>query len=154
MRIYLVRHGEAATKEIYTDRPLTDAGKEDSLKTAKFLLAGGIEIDAVWHSAKRRARETAEIFAKVLAPKNGLAEKEGLLPDDPVEGIFQEIEKTKKDIMIIGHIPFLQKLTSLALLNSGSFEVVKFNLSGVVCLEKREDGKWLLLFELIPEIVR
>lgn len=153
MKLILVRHGETQTQEVYKDRSLTERGKMECLDTAKFLKAGGIKIDVIWHSPKKRAIETAEIFARLLSPRRGLAEKSNLLPDDPPEGIFDEIIKQNQDIMIVGHIPFLQKLTSFALLNSGAYEVVKFPTGGVVCLERREDGKWLLLFELIPELV-
>jgi len=153
MKLYLMRHGEAVKKDVYTDRPLSERGREDTKKTAKFLKAGGIKPNAIWHSAKLRAKETAQILAAELKPVGGLVEKDGLLPEDPVEKIFAEVLSLKDTVMLVGHIPFLQKLASLALLDSGAFEVIKFNLGGVACLEQAADGKWLLLFELIPEIV-
>jgi len=153
MKLILVRHGEAIKTEVYTDRPLSEFGRAECEKTAKFLKAGKIAVGCIWHSDKKRAVETAEIFNDILKPKDGIVQKPGLLPDDPVEPMFEQILTHDDDVMIVGHIPFLQKLASLALLNSGAFEVIKFNTGGVVCLEKGDNNKWLLVFELMPEIV-
>ncbi|MDP8299148.1 MAG: histidine phosphatase family protein [Candidatus Tantalella remota] len=71
MRLYLVQHGKAMAKDQDPDRPLTVKGKEDSAKIAKFLNTAGISIDAIWHSTKTRAIETAQILAKELSPKEG-----------------------------------------------------------------------------------
>jgi len=152
--LYLVQHGEAATKEVNPDRPLTEKGRVSSIKIAKFLKSAGISVDVIWHSSKTRAKETARIFAKELSPKIGIEQKEGLAPNDPVDKIFADIAPLKTDIMIVGHLPFLQKLASLTLINSASSEIIKFNMSGAVCLERDETGKWQLIFEIIPGLLK
>jgi phosphohistidine phosphatase len=154
MKLYLVQHGEAAAKEVNPDRPLTEKGRNDSSKTAAFLKSAGINVDAIWHSTKTRAIETAQIFEKELAPGEGAAQKEGLAPMDPPQEVFADVKNQSKDIMIVGHLPFLQKLASLALLGSESSRIVKFNMGGAICLERNEEGAWQLIFEVIPDLLK
>lgn len=154
MRLYLVQHGEAASKDVNPERPLTEEGKENSAKTAKFLNSAGITVDVIWHSTKARAIETAQIFEKELTPKEGTLQKEGLAPNDTPAEMFSEVKSLSKDIMIVGHLPFLQKLASLVLLNSETNEIIRFNMGGVVCLEKNEKDTWELIFEVIPALLK
>ena len=153
-RLYLVQHGEAVSETINPDRPLTEKGRLDSARTAGFLKTSGMTVDVIWHSSKTRARETAAIFQNELLSKEGIVQKEGFSPNDPVGPVFDEIGHAQKNIMIVGHLPFLQKLASLALINSEAYEIIKFSMGGVVCLERNEEGKWQLIFEIIPELLR
>ncbi|MCK4463408.1 MAG: phosphohistidine phosphatase SixA, partial [Candidatus Omnitrophica bacterium] len=129
-------------------------GREDSAKTAEFLKKAGINIDIIWHSTKTRAIETAQIFAQKLLSKERTEHKEGLAPNDPVDKVFADIATLKKDIMIVGHLPFLQKIVSFALTDSELNEIVKFNMGGTVCLERDETGKWRLIFEITPDLLK
>ena len=153
MKLYLVQHAKAVSKDIDPNRPLTEEGREDSIKSAQFLKEAGINIDVIWHSTKTRAIETAQLFSKELLSKEGMEQREGLLPNDPVEKIFSDILSIKKDIMVVSHLPFLQKLVSLILLNSQNYNPVAFKMGGVVALEQDEEGKWTLNFEIIPELL-
>ena len=153
MRLYLVQHAEATAQEVNPDRPLTEKGRRDSAKTAMFLKISGEKIDVIWHSAKTRAIETASIFKDKLLPGEGVVQKEGLAPDVPPNALFATITLTKKNILIVGHLPSLQKLASLALLNAESYEIIKFSMSGVVCLERSDVGKWQLIFEITPDLL-
>lgn len=154
MRLFLVQHGEAVSKDIASEQPLTEKGKKDSEKTARFLKTSGMSIDVILHSEKRRAIETAYIFKDILLPKDGIQQKDGLSPNDAADNIFAVLASMKKDIMIVGHLPFLQKLISLLLLNSESYKIVKFNMGGVVVLEQSEEGKWQLIFKIVPDLLR
>lgn len=153
MRLYLVQHGEATAEEVNPDRPLTEKGQRDAVKTAVFLKASGEKIDVIWHSTKTRAIQTASIFKGQLSPKEGIVQKEGLAPNIPPNALFATIILTKKNTLIVGHLPFLQKLVSLVLLNSESHEIIRFNMAGVVCLERNAEGKWQLIFEIIPDLL-
>lgn len=113
MKLYLVQHGEATTNEVNPSRPLTEKGKQDVSNTAKFLKSAGIKVDIIWHSTKTRAMETAHIMTKELLPKEGTQQRDGLAPNDLVNKWAEEIVSQNKDLMIVGHLPFLQRLTSL-----------------------------------------
>ena len=152
MRLYLVQHGQATSKDVNPDRPLTEKGKADSQKTAAFLKKAGITVHNIWHSTKTRAIETAGIFAKELLVEN-VEQKDGLAPNDPVNDILLSLEKVEGDIMVVGHLPFLQKLASLALTGSESGGIVEFNMAGCVCLKKDESSQWALVFAIIPDLL-
>jgi phosphohistidine phosphatase len=153
MKLYLVQHGEATSKDLNPLRPLTEKGTEDASKTALFLKKAGITVDVIWHSTKLRAIETAQIFEKELTPTGGVLQKEGLAPNDPTDGVFSEAEAESKDIMIVGHLPFMQKIAALVLLGSENSQIIRFNMGGVVCLAKSEEGFWQLAFEVTPDLL-
>lgn len=50
----------------------------------------GIASDEIRHSGPVRARKTAEILARTLAPRGGVAPSKGLRPDDDPEGFAIE----------------------------------------------------------------
>ncbi|MFH0975261.1 MAG: phosphohistidine phosphatase SixA [Spirochaetota bacterium] len=153
MGLYLVQHGECVPETLDPDRPLTEKGKADVLKVAYFL-KGKINVDIIWHSTKLRARETAGLISEAFSPKNGLAEKEGLAPNDSVNKIKEDILKEKPEhLMIVGHLPFLGKLASLLLTDSESANIVIFHPAGVVCLEQTNKVTWAVAWNLIPELI-
>ena len=154
MELYLVQHGEATSKEVNPERPLTEKGKEDVTKVAKFLKRCGLEIDIIWHSTKTRAIETAEIISSILSPKRGTEQKEGLAPNDPVREVFTAIKSEEKNLMIVGHLPFLQKLASLILIGSETGQMIGFRQGGVVCLRQNEGGSWQIGFLVIPDLLK
>ena len=135
MRLYLIQHGESAPEEVDPSRPLTDKGKSDVAGTAGFLKKAGARVDEVWHSTKLRAKQTAELLG-LKAP----VEKQGLKPNDPVAPIAKLIEKSETDLAIVGHLPFLSKLTSLLVCGKEDQPIVQFKQGGALCLEKQESG--------------
>jgi phosphohistidine phosphatase len=153
MRLYLVQHGEAVFEEVDPARPLTEKGKADVSKTADFL-KGKINIDTIWHSTKLRARQTAGLINEILSSKNGILEKTGLAPNDPVDRIKDDILKEKQEyLMIAGHLPFLGKLASLLLAGSESCDVVAFRNGGVVCLELTDKADCSVVWAVIPDLI-
>jgi phosphohistidine phosphatase len=55
MRLYLVQHGEAVSKDIDPDRPLTAAGRQDIELLASFLWRHRVSVSRIIHSGKARA---------------------------------------------------------------------------------------------------
>jgi phosphohistidine phosphatase len=135
------------------ERPLSDQGKNDVEKIAKFLHRAGIKIDQALHSGKSRARQTAAIMASRLNPKLELQESPGLGPLDEVTRIANQIKEAKKDLLIAGHMPHLGKLVSLLVVGNQSARVVAFQQGSVVCLERDETDRWSVVWVLVPEIV-
>lgn len=151
MNLYLIQHGEALSEDVDPARPLSSKGRADVERTAGFMKGAGVKADEIWHSTKLRAKQTAEIIAKILSSQN-IVEKKGLAPNDPVVGIADEINKADKNIVIASHLPFLQKLSSLLLTGSESGEIVKFKQGGVVCLEK-SDSSWSIAWMVVPDVL-
>src|SRR4030042_181594 len=136
MLIYLVQHGKAKTKEEDTERPLNNEGKKDLEKTAAHLKKMGLKVDSIIHSEKLRAKESAEILLNGVNSKNGLKEVPELLPDDNIMPISLFINQQENDLMFVGHLPYMDKLSSMLLTGNEENKVVKFQQGAVACLEK------------------
>lgn len=68
MQVYLVRHGIAAQRGTYSNdekRPLTNQGRQKTVKVAKRLLSVGVKFDLILSSPLVRASQTAEILQQV-----------------------------------------------------------------------------------------
>ncbi len=154
MKLYLVQHGKAATKETDPTRPLTEEGRSDVRKVAEFIKPLSLYVDCLWHSGKTRAAQTAEILASVVKAKKGILQRQGLSPNDDVSALKNEISSVEDDIMIVGHLPFLSKLASLLVAGRETAEVVEFKQGGIVCLERREEEKWRINWMIMPELLK
>lgn len=145
MRIYLIQHGIALPEEKDPKKSLSPEGKEETQRTAEFLKTKSIKVDAVWHSPKLRAIQTAQIVANSIFYSE-TKERNDLNPLDSVENFSEEIKSLDKNLMIVGHLPFLQKLSSLLLSGSETNQFISFKNSGVVCLEYTDTWKiaWMI----------
>jgi len=153
MNLYLVQHGEAVSEEIDAQRPLSDKGRSDVRRVGKLLREAGLEVESIWHSGKLRAQQTAEILGEVLYVKGNVVAKKGLAPLDPTEPIENELRKREEDLMIVGHLPFLEKLVSRLLVNSDSPNLITFQQGGVVNLQRSEAGNWAIRWMIIPGLL-
>jgi phosphohistidine phosphatase len=65
--LLIIRHAKSSWDNINTpdiDRPLNDRGKKDAPTMARKLKKAGIRVDRLVSSPARRARHTAELFAR------------------------------------------------------------------------------------------
>ncbi len=152
MHLYLVQHGEAKSKEQDPQRHLTEKGLRDVQKAADFVKALALTTDAIWHSGKTRAAQTAEILASAIAVSQGVLQREGLAPNDPIALIAKELSSLDEDVMIVGHMPFLGKLASALVAGDESADIIAFQQGGVVCLERDEDNIWRVKWMIIKEL--
>ncbi len=153
MFLYLVQHGEAKREEEDPSRPLSDKGIEDVQRMASYLSRLSIEVEEVLHSAKLRAKQTAELLANDLRIAKGVSQTDGLAPLDTPE-LWAERLKSKKDpLMLVGHLPHLGKLSSLLLSDDKEKNIIAFKMGGIVCLKMDDAGKWSLQWMITPEIL-
>lgn len=150
MKLYLVQHGLSQSKEVDPERPLSPEGEVESRLTADFLKEKNIRISRIWHSPKKRAVQTARIMAERLSSPE-IQERNDLNPLDPVGSYVEEIALSDRDLMIVGHLPFLQKLTSLLLNGTEDDELVSVRNSGIICLEYTDS--WRVLWAVFPELL-
>ncbi len=150
MYLYLIQHGEAKTKEDDPERDLTDRGISAAEAAADFFNRMKPEIHVVWHSGKKRARHTAEIFADRLDIRNRLLEHTGLTPNDDVSQIKTKLENLLNSVVIVGHLPHLARLASLLLTGNEGTAVISFQNSGILCLE-REGSNWHVCWMVTPD---
>ena len=152
VKLYLVQHGEAKNKEEDPERPLTNRGVEEVKKVASSIIKAKPSIEVIKHSEKLRAKQTAEIFSEYLNVAK-VETIDGLAPLDDVGPMAEELVKETKNLMLVGHLPFLDRLTAKLLNGDPDNSVIKFRKGGVVCLEQDQE-KWKLSWMIIPEIVR
>lgn len=154
MKICLVQHGLSVSEEVDPARPLSDKGRKDVEKIAEFLKGVGLKVSIIQHSGKTRAAQTAEIINAKITPSNGILQKQGLAPNDPVRPIRDEILKAQEDLMIVGHLPFLNKLASRLLGGKEDQEFIAFQQGGIVCLEKANDDTWRIGWMIVPGLLK
>jgi phosphohistidine phosphatase len=146
MFLYLVRHGEAKSKDEDSERSLSGAGVEDVKNVALAISKKEVVVKNIFHSGKARAEQTAQIIADAISPSKGVLEKEGLKPNDDPAVWASRIEDMDDSIMLVGHLPNLEVLASL-LLGRGS---VWFSVGQTVCLERDTQGSWSLKWTIAP----
>jgi len=151
MKLYLVQHGLSLPEDVDPEKPLSHQGKEQARRAAEFLKAKSLQVDELWHSPKKRAVQTALIISENILCSH-IQERKDLNPSDPVKDLPQEIESLSKNLMIVGHLPFLQKLASLLLSGREDSQFISFRNSGVICLEHTD--AWKVLWAVIPELLQ
>lgn len=153
MKLYLVQHAKAASKEVDPERLLTEEGLRDIQKVVVFIKPLALSVDYLWHSGKKRALQTAGCLAEVITINKEHSAHENLAPNDDVKVIENQIISLKQYIMIVGHLPFLSKLASVLLTGHDSSETVAFKNAGIVCLNYTDDHQWRIDWMIIPEII-
>ncbi len=149
MRLYLIQHGIALPESKDPQKGLSNKGVVQTQKTAEFLRRQDTKIDLIWHSKKLRAVQTAQIFSQHITVAE-IVERDDINPQDSVDKFAAELQAADKDAMIVGHLPFLQKLAAKMLANSTNIELISFKNSGVVCLEYKES--WKILWMISPDL--
>lgn len=152
MALYLVQHGKNFSKDQDPEQGLTDEGMAEVRRIAGVAKGYRIPVAAIRHSVKKRARQTAEIFAAALLPA-GVAPEEitGIKAMDDVAA-FAETVDPADNTMYVGHLPFMARLTSLLTAKNSELTVFRFQNGGIVCLDRDEDGGWFIKWTLMPNI--
>jgi len=151
MKLYLVQHGEAKPEAEDPERSLTSRGEEETRQISEAAKRLGIRPSRIYHSGKKRAEQTAGIIAKALDLSAQLGQ--GLNPNDSIHPWVERISSGVEDLMIVGHLPFLGKLTSFLVYGDERAKAVLFRYSAIVCMGKKEFGGWAVDWVLKPEMV-
>ena len=152
MALYLVQHGKSLPKDQDPDQSLSEEGKTETELIAKTAKDKGVSVSQIRHSVKTRARQTADIFSQALSPKQGIQEIGGIKPMDDVAEVAANLDPTE-NTMLVGHLPFMERMTAYLITGSIDKPVFKFQNSGIVCLDKDPDTQsWVILWALLPDI--
>jgi phosphohistidine phosphatase len=151
MKLYLIQHGEAKSEAEDPDRSLTTRGEEEVRGIARGSKRLDLRPSKVYHSGKRRAHQTAEIIANAL--RLPIESAQGLNPLDNVRSWAERISKESQDLMIVGHLPFLERLASFLLCGDENARLVLFRYGAIVCFDQKEDKGWAVRWILTPEMV-
>jgi phosphohistidine phosphatase len=152
MALYLVQHGLSLGKDENPEQGLSEAGIADTKRVAEVAAGYKVQVRAIRHSPKKRARQTAELMASALNPPEGTTEGTNLLPLDDV-GKLAPALASGDQLMLVGHLPFMEQLTSLLITGSPEQRVFKFQNSGIVCLDQEPQSlSWFIKWALMPNI--
>lgn len=151
MGLYLVQHGKSLPEDIDPQRGLSEEGIAAVKLIAGVAEGYHVRVEKIMHSGKKRAAETAAWFSAALKPPQGVAEMPGLSPLDDVNALVPQID-AGEDIMLVGHLPFMERLVSRLITGTPEHTIFKFQNGGVVCLDQEEDGRWFIKWTLMPEI--
>jgi phosphohistidine phosphatase len=144
MRLYLVQHGDAVSKDVDPDRPLSDQGRADIKRLAAWLSGQNVRVAQILHSGKNRALETAELLRPLLESSDQIFERQGLAPNDSPEAFLRQLKDPKKDTLIAGHMPFVARTVSQALTGAPDRQLVEFLPGSVAGIERSDRATWHL----------
>ncbi len=153
MELYLAQHAESKSKEEDPGRGLTDDGFANIRKTARFAKKINLTVDTIYHSDKLRAKQTANELAKRMKTITGLNQRDNLAPMEDISSMREEIQMNNKNLMIVGHLPFLDKLATALLCGNEEQKVVSFQYGCIVKLVRNDETKaWSIKWMIIPDI--
>ena len=152
MAILLSQHGKSASKDVDPQRGLTREGEEEVAAVARVLRGSGVAVGTIWHSGKTRAEQTAALFAEALEPSAGIASRAGLDPLDDVVAFAESLPKTA-DVLIVGHLPFMERLVAYLITGDAEGCVVRFQNGGVGRMDWDPNAdRWFTGWSVFPRL--
>jgi phosphohistidine phosphatase len=150
MAVYLVQHGKSLPKEKDPAKGLSDTGRQETMKIADVALMYQVPVSNIVHSGKTRAEQTARIFRDILKVDATLEKMDGIGPIDDVTDLGGRIDPAS-NMIIVGHLPYMERLVSFLTAGNPDLHVIRFQNSGIVCLDRDENG-WFIKWALNPHI--
>jgi len=152
MALYVVQHGKSLPKTDDPEKGLSEEGKRETDRIAEVARGYDVPVSRIVHSGKKRALQTAERMGAALCPDRKIQTRSGMNPLDDV-GAFAADLPLDQNIMLIGHLPFLEKLIGLLVSDDAARTVFKLQNSGIVCLDKPADMKNAVIrWALMPNV--
>ncbi len=152
MALYLVQHARALSAQEDPERGISDLGRAEAERIAGVAKDYGVQVGKILHSGKKRAQQTAEVFAKHMSPPQGIEQASGLNPQDDVTGLAAAL-RGEDDWMLVGHMPFMAKLASHLVTGQAEPAIFRFQNGGIVCLEEEPaSGAWIIKWALMPNV--
>ena len=110
MRLFLVRHAEAAPGEPDALRELTPAGRDQARALGMELAANGIRPEVILTSPLVRARQTAETVSLAVGVPVEIDERLG--PGATAESVEEAVEGRGETVLAVGHQPDLPRIAA------------------------------------------
>jgi phosphohistidine phosphatase len=152
MAIYLVQHGQCLIKEEDPQKGLSQQGIEDVQRIAKVAATYAVQVSEILHSGKKRAQQTAELMADALKPDKGTRSVDGIKPLDDILPFAESLDVTA-DEMIVGHLPFLERLAAYLITGQHQRPVFQLQNGGILCLDYYTDSEQIVVkWALMPKV--
>lgn len=149
LHFYLVRHGDALSAHIDPQRRLSARGREQVTELARLAVNREVQVSEIRHSGILRARETAEILAVYLKPPRGVRQSTGLLPEDDPEIGKAELDAAYQSIMLVGHLPHMNRLAALLAKSAAAPSTIEFTPATMLCCS-RIGALWQIDWRIAP----
>lgn len=135
-----MRHGQAEDPSIDPEQGLTEDGKNAIRQIGRELEQKSVHVDNIYHSAKKRAQQTALIVSEIISPEILPQTMDNLKPNDNPANIIGIINQWANDTLIVSHLPLIPSLLDLL---TDAHNTIRFNPGTVVCL-CRSGSRWQL----------
>lgn len=158
MRLFLLRHADAAPGMPDEARPLTEKGFRQIDKLIRHLDTDEFDgVAAIEHSPYIRAVQTAEHFKRRAGLNRPLLLHPHITPEDDAHRTAESLAKGDADRLLVGHNPHHEVLAGI-LLGQGRVGVqVAFKKASVLALERFAPatkttpyGYWQLRWFVVP----
>jgi phosphohistidine phosphatase len=160
--LFLLRHGEAGNRmsvvEEDSERPLTPEGRLEMQKIARSLKAVGLQTNQIYTSPLKRAKETAEITARILKIPT-LEEWNELKPDGSKAALYRKLARFEQNsrLILVGHEPYLSSMIGEIIGTTGARLVLKKGGLGKVRITSftpqiSGELRWLLTPKMITKM--
>ncbi len=154
MKLYLVQHAEAKSKQEDPQRPLSKKGQDDIGKVAAYVARQiSPQLVHIIHSGKTRAKQTAEILGQAMSPSDGISLSANLVPLAEAEIWVKRLADRHTDTILVGHLPHLSKLAAHLLCQDEDNKVIDFQMGGMVCLSRDDANNWSVQWMVTPKLV-
>jgi phosphohistidine phosphatase len=110
MRLYLVRHAEAAVGTRDELRPLTPDGREQARALGADLREAGVLPDAIVTSPLLRARETARLVGQELGVEMTVDDR--LSPGATADALSDAVAGRGQTVIAVGHQPDCSRIAA------------------------------------------
>jgi phosphohistidine phosphatase len=156
MKLYFLRHAEAADGPDDAARPLTPKGRQQSRAVGQFLEEAGVKFDAAYSSPLVRARQTAEIVLDIT----------GLVKPDKLQLVNALLNETSErdfaswlrsmpqatQVLLSGHSPSLgaRVRALLGIADEANFDFPK---GAMACVRSNDGRDGSLRFFVTPKLL-
>ncbi len=151
MRLYLVQHGRSLDEAQDSARPLSPKGRREVESIASIARHFDLAVARIEHSGKLRAEQTADLLATALKPEEGVHARKGLAPRDDVTDLVRSDQLSDR-LMLVGHLPFLERLVGLLLVDDPDRRLYRMQNAGILALERDEEGVWSIHWAVTPNL--
>ena len=150
MKLYLMRHGEALSSQQDPERGLSENGKEMITRLAQQLVNENIHFKHIFHSGKKRTRETAEIVAAATSPDITPQKIDDITPNSDPVMVIDEIESWDEDTLLVSHLPFIPNLINMLTSQNILTSSISFEPGTIIALEQNSTGIWKITWSTSP----
>jgi phosphohistidine phosphatase len=152
MALYLVQHGRSFSKDQDSEQGLTETGIDEVKLIAQVAKGYQVAVGTIFHSEKKRTAQTAELFSAALQSDKNIQQISVIKPLNDVK-VFAATLSNADNSMYVGHLPFMERLTSYLVTGSTAYTIFKFQNGGIVCLDQSSNNEtWFIKWALMPHI--